>query len=162
VARAQVRSVVGAARVYFVLVFGAGFILGSVRVPLLVPRIGERAAELAEMPLMLAVMVFSAGYLVRSHEDIRSGGAWLVVGVAALTLLVLAELLLAVALAGRGVGEYIASRDPVSGSVYLAMLALYAVMPGLQYGWRARPDGGSMPPGSSSRGQPSGSFRPGR
>lgn len=38
------------AAVYFGIVFGVGFLLGVVRVPLLVPRFGERAAELAEMP----------------------------------------------------------------------------------------------------------------
>jgi hypothetical protein len=42
---------------------------------------------------------------------------------------VLAELLLAAALQGRSVVQYIASRDPVSGSVYLIMLLLFALMP---------------------------------
>ncbi|MCK7494493.1 MAG: hypothetical protein MZW92_27450 [Comamonadaceae bacterium] len=43
--------------------------------------------------------------------------------------MVAAEVLLAVVLQDRTLGEYVASRDPVSGSVYLAMLALFAVMP---------------------------------
>ena len=47
----------------------------------------------------------------------------------ALGLLVAAEILLAVALQDRTLGEYVASRDPVSGMVYLAMLALFAAMP---------------------------------
>jgi hypothetical protein len=123
-----------AAGVYFCLVFGAGFVLGAIRVPFLVPRMGERYAELAEMPLMLAVVFFSAGYVVRTFTRVRTPGAWLGVGIMALTLLVLSELLLAVALAGRSVGQYIASRDPVSGSVYLAMLALFAAMPWLRSG----------------------------
>jgi hypothetical protein len=42
---------------YFALVFGAGFVLGVLRVSFLVPRFGERIAELGEMPLMLAVIV---------------------------------------------------------------------------------------------------------
>ena len=37
---------------YFALVFGAGFVLGMIRVPFLVPRLGERVAELVEMPFM--------------------------------------------------------------------------------------------------------------
>ena len=53
-------------------------------------------------------------------------------GVIALLLLVGSELLLAVLLAGQEVIEYIASRDTVSGSVYLAMLVLFAAMPWLQ------------------------------
>ncbi len=45
---------------YFGLVFGAGFILGAVRVPYLVPRLGERLAELVEMPFMFVVIVIAA------------------------------------------------------------------------------------------------------
>lgn len=36
---------------YFGLVFGAGFLLGCIRVPFLVPRLGARVAELLEMPV---------------------------------------------------------------------------------------------------------------
>jgi len=50
-------------------------------------------------------------------------------GFLALGLLVAAEVLLAVTLQDRTLGEYVASRDPVSGVVYLAMLVLFAVMP---------------------------------
>jgi hypothetical protein len=50
---------------YFTLVFGAGFVLGALRVTLLVPRLGERMAELSEMPLMFAVIVFAARFVIR-------------------------------------------------------------------------------------------------
>ena len=50
---------------YFTLVFVAGFILGTTRVLLLVPQVGERNAELIEMPLMLVVIYFSARFIVR-------------------------------------------------------------------------------------------------
>jgi hypothetical protein len=50
---------------YFVLVFGAGFILGSVRVPFLVPRLGERVAELIETPFMFVVVLLSARLISR-------------------------------------------------------------------------------------------------
>jgi hypothetical protein len=130
----NLRTVFTAASVYFGIVFGVGFLLGSVRVPLLAPRIGERFAELAEMPLMFVAIFLAAGYVLSKFPRIQSPGAWLVVGLLAFAMLVLAELLLAVVLASRGVGEYIASRDRVSGSVYLGMLVLFAVMPR----WRLR------------------------
>jgi len=122
-----------AAVVYFGLVFGAGFLLGSVRVPFLVPRFGARVAELAEMPLMFAAIWLAAGYVVRKHGSFVSASGWALAGGVSLALLVAAELLLAVALAGRSVGEYIAGRDPVSGSVYAGMLAVFAGMPWVRH-----------------------------
>jgi hypothetical protein len=53
----------------------------------------------------------------------------LFVGLIALGLLLVAEFLLAVAIQDRSLGTYIASRDPISGTVYLAMLVLFGLMP---------------------------------
>lgn len=117
---------------YFVLVFGTGFLLGSVRVPFIVPRIGERYAELAEMPLMFTAIFFASRYVLRKYGQKTETVGLIAMGAIALLLLVISELLLAVLLADRGVTEYVASRDKVSGSVYLAMLILYAAMPWLQ------------------------------
>jgi hypothetical protein len=114
---------------YFALVFGAGFILGSIRVAFLVPRLGERVAELIEMPFMLVVILFSARFIISRFALPTATMVRLGVGLVALGLLLTAELLLAVALQSRSLGEYIASRDRVSGSVYLAMLVLLSIMP---------------------------------
>lgn len=50
---------------YFALVFGAGFVLGALRVSFLAPRFGERIAELSEMPLMFVVIVIAARFIMR-------------------------------------------------------------------------------------------------
>lgn len=121
--------VVKAAAIYFALVFGAGFALGLIRVPLLVPRLGERYAELLEMPPMFAVILLAAGWVVRRFRLDTALSDALCVGFGALILLVAAELLLAVALSGRSLGQYLVARDPVSGAVYLAMLLVFALMP---------------------------------
>jgi hypothetical protein len=114
---------------YFALVFGAGFVLGVTRVLWLVPRLGERLAELVEMPVMFVVILLSARFITRRFALPTAVGARLAAGFLALGLLVAAELLLGVALQDRSIGQYIASRDPVSGSVYLVMLATFAFMP---------------------------------
>lgn len=114
---------------YFALVFGAGFVLGSIRVPFLVPRLGERVAELIEMPFMFVVVLVAARFIIRRFALPANVLARLGTGLLALGLLVATEVLLAVALQDRTLGEYVVSRDPVSGIVYLAMLALFAVMP---------------------------------
>lgn len=115
--------------VYFALVFGAGFLMGSVRVPFLLPRVGVRVAELIEMPIMLLVIVLSARFVVSRFTLPPSARTRLSTGFIALALLVAAELALAAILQGQPPGGYIASRDPVSGSVYLAALGLFAAMP---------------------------------
>jgi hypothetical protein len=113
---------------YFAWVFGAGFVLGVVRVTWLVPRIGERIAELAEMPLMFIVIVLTARWIVRRFA-LRTRSVSLATGFAAVALLLLAELAFAAVLQARPLIDYIASRDPVSGSVYLALLLLMALLP---------------------------------
>ena len=118
-----------AALLYFALVMGAGVALGCVRVPLLVPRIGERYAELLEMPFMLAAIVLAARHVVRRFALSPRPGIRLQVGFVALAMSVGAELTLAVAFQDRSVTAYVASRDPVSGSVYLVMLMVFALMP---------------------------------
>lgn len=117
---------------YFAIVLGTGFVLGILRVPFLVPRIGERWAELAEMPIMAVVIYLAAGYILRRFPRIRSPGRSLAAGFLALALSVCAELGLAVALQDQTLSAFIASRDRVSGSVYLVLLLVFAVMPRLR------------------------------
>jgi hypothetical protein len=121
--------IIKAGATYFALVFGAGFVLGSIRVPFLVPRLGERLAELIEMPFMFVVILVAARFITKHFSLTADVPARLGTGFLALGMLVTAEISLAVLLQNRTIGEYVASRDPVSGSVYLALLALFALMP---------------------------------
>ena len=50
-------------------------------------------------------------------------------GVLALVLSLATEVMLAAVLPDRSLGEHLASRDPVSGSVNLVVPGLFAVMP---------------------------------
>ncbi|OGT56115.1 MAG: hypothetical protein A3E01_17780 [Gammaproteobacteria bacterium RIFCSPHIGHO2_12_FULL_63_22] len=115
----------------FAIVLGTGFALGVVRVPFLVPRLGERYAELLEMPIMLVVIVLAARHVVRRFELAPDVSVRLQVGFAALALSVAAELLLATMLQSQSLIQYIASRDPVSGSIYVLLLLVFALMPAL-------------------------------
>jgi len=115
--------------VYFAIVLGTGFILGMFRVPFLVPRIGDRWAELAEMPIMAVVIFFAAGYLLRRFPEICTPWRSLVAGFLALLLSVATELALATVLQERTLAAFISSRDKISGSVYIALLIVFAFMP---------------------------------
>ena len=121
--------------VYVALVFGAGFLLGIVRVMALEPRLGERWAELAEAPLMLAAIVLAARFVVRRFPAPRRGG-YLVSGGIALLLLLLVEISVVLGMRGLSIGEYLAERDPLAGSVYLCLLIAFAAMPWIVGGAR--------------------------
>jgi len=114
--------------VYFALVFGAGFLLGPIRVLWLAPRVGERLAELLEAPVMLAVIVFSARWLVRRFPA-STRAAYLGSGSLALLLVLIAESVVVVGIRGVSFWEHIARRDSVSGLVYLCLLLAFAIMP---------------------------------
>lgn len=141
--------ILNAGMAYFLIVFGAGFALAFVRLPLLAPRVGVRAAELLETPVMLAVIVWASRRLIHRHPELPRSSR-LLAGLFALALLVAAELMVAYALGARSPGQYVASRDPVSGSVYLVSLLLFAAAPALG---RARP-GTAVAPGPSGHDGP--------
>ena len=116
--------------IYFGLVFGVGFLLGTVRVMWLVPEVGERVAELFEAPLMLVAIVLSARYVTRRFPSSRDSD-YLVSGVFAFVLLVAVEFSVVLGLRGLTITEYVAGRDPIAGVVYVSMLIVFAVMPWL-------------------------------
>lgn len=80
-------QLVAPALTYFALAFGAGFILGTLRVLWLVPRFGPRVAELAETPVMLAVIFFAARWVVKRFTVPSSAAVRLGVGLIALVCL---------------------------------------------------------------------------
>jgi hypothetical protein len=114
---------------YFAFVFGAGSILGPIRVMWVVPRLGNRIAELAEMPFMLAVMIFASRWILRRWSPPPAWDDRMAMGCIALALMLVAEFSLVLSLRGISISDYIATRDPVSGWVYLVMLGVYAFLP---------------------------------
>jgi len=118
-----------AGALYFLLVFGAGFVLGPIRLRWVVPRVGTRLGELLEAPLMLVVIVLSARWIVQELAVPFIPFFRLGMGCIALILMLVAEFALVLRLRRLSIKEYLASRDPVSGTVYYAMLGVFAVMP---------------------------------
>ncbi len=122
-------NIAKASAVYFGLVFAAGFVLGAIRVSWAVPYFGERPAELIETPIMLVAIFFAARFTTKHIAQSLSSSSLFVVGCVALCLLLLVEFTVVLAIRGMTVAEYLASRDPVSGTVYVISLALFAIMP---------------------------------
>lgn len=118
-----------AAILYFLLVFGAGFVLGIGRVLMVVPLLGERTAELLEMPLMLIVIVIAARWIVHHRLGERRLSSGFSVGLLAMGFVLIADLIVGMWLRGMSAAEVFLNRDPVSGAAYYVSLLLFAVMP---------------------------------
>jgi hypothetical protein len=114
---------------YFVFVFGAGFLLGPVRILWVVPRLGTRVAELLEAPIMFVITIVAARWIVRRLAVPSTASSRLSMGGIALGLLLIAEFTLVLWLTGLSIREYLAGRDAVAGTVYYVMLGAFAIMP---------------------------------
>jgi hypothetical protein len=123
--------VLKAAGIYFAIVFGAGFVLGTLRVLLLLPRFGTRAAELMEMPFMFIAIMLGARLTARRFRLHTSPPMSIVVGMVALCLVVMLELTVVLWLRGMTFSNYLTERDPISSTVYYLMLLIFGVMPWL-------------------------------
>ncbi len=117
---------------YFGLVFAAGFGLGIIRILWLVPLLGNRWAELLEMPVMLAVIVWAAQWLVQQKGlASRSSLYSLGIGMLGLVLVVTADMGVGIGLRGMTFTQDLFNRDPISGTAYYLMLVIFALMPWL-------------------------------
>jgi type IV secretory pathway TrbD component len=116
---------------YFALVFGAGFVLGTIRTLWVVPSLGARAAELAEAPIMVGIAALAARCVVRRMSVPAQLSIRLALGTVALALMLVAEFTLVLWVRGLSIRDYLASRDPVAETAYYAALLLYAAMPSM-------------------------------
>lgn len=114
---------------YFLLVFTAGFILGTLRVLFLVNMLGERWAELIEFPMMAIVCAFAANHLVNNKKYRINKNRALAMGVLSLGMLLFVEFTVVLWLQGLSLGEYFSQRDPIAGIAYIIGLLWFAYAP---------------------------------
>lgn len=118
-----------AATIYFLALFALGFLLGTIRVLWVAPQIGQFAATLLEVPVMLGAAFFLCRWVIgrwRVSPDLAASGVmvlWF------LGLLVLFETLFGIALFGRTLGEIWAGLATPAGLVGLTAQAIAALLP---------------------------------
>ena len=127
--RHPVTQVLKAGGLYFVVVFGVGFVLGAIRTVWVVPRVGARVAELMEMPIMLAVTIVAARWTVLRPSVPMMWSSRLAMGGIALVLMLISEFGFVLWIRGLSIKEYCATRDPVSGAAHCLLLIVFAIMP---------------------------------
>ena len=124
--------------IYFIIVFSTGFALGTVRVLLVVPRLGETAAVLIEAPIMLVVSWVAARWCIKLFGVSVSLSLRALMGTTAFSLLMLAELGVSVFAFGRSLSEHVAGYLTIGGGIGLAAQVAFGFFPLIQVDHRRR------------------------
>jgi hypothetical protein len=117
---------------YFALVFAAGFVLGVVRVLVLLPRSNETVAVLIELPIILAISWAVCRWLVARFRVRGAIPVRLAMGGLAFGLLMLAETGLSVLGFGRSLAEHLAHYRSLPALLGLLGQLAFAAFPALQ------------------------------
>ena len=113
---------------YAAIVFAAGFALGTLRVLLIAPRLGERAAVALALPVMLALSWLAAGWVLR-RWPLPGPVAGLAMGALAFAVLLVLELATGVVLFGRSLPEALSAMLTPPGLFGLAAQIGFALAP---------------------------------
>jgi hypothetical protein len=120
-----------AGAIYAIVVFLIGFILGTIRVLLFAPRLGETTAVIIEAPIMLGASWFVCRWCVDELDVGRTVAARLLMGLVAFLVLMSAEVGLG-AVFGRSIVDQLASYGSLSGAIGLAAQVIFAMFPVIQ------------------------------
>jgi hypothetical protein len=123
--------VLAAALLYFAIVFGAGFMLGPIRVLVLEPRLGELWATACEAPFMLTAIVLAARWVPRATRLEMHFAPLALMGLIALVLQQIADFAVGIGLRGLSVAQQLAHFATAQGLIYAALLLAFAAMPAL-------------------------------
>jgi hypothetical protein len=121
-----------AGAIYAFAVFLIGFVIGAIRVLLIVPRLGETVAVCLEAPVMLALSWQVSRWSAARFAVSNGFMARLGMGLAAFAILMSLEFALAVLAFGRSTAEYLAALASIPGAIGLATQIAFAFIPLLQ------------------------------
>lgn len=121
-----------AAFAYVGIVFGVGFVLGTIRVLAVAPYLGSTLAVVVELPLMLTVSWYACRWVIGRFSV---GDRWrhrLALGGMAFALLMTAELGVSTIGFGRSVAEHLATYRTAPGALGLLAQIGFALFPMVQ------------------------------
>jgi hypothetical protein len=119
---------------YAIIVFVIGFILGTIRVLLLAPRLGETIAVIVEAPVILAASWFVCRWCVDRLDVRRTVSARSLMSLVAFLVLISVEVGMG-AMFGRSLGDQLAAFKLSPGAIGLGTQVIFAMFPVIQ-GWR--------------------------
>jgi hypothetical protein len=130
----RVFRAIKAGALYAVIVFPIGFILGTIRVLLLAPRLGDTPAVIMEVPVMLAASWFVCRWCVYRLDMRRTVPDRSLMGLVAFLVLMTLEVGLGAAF-GRSLVDQLAAYTSPPGAIGLAAQVIFATFPVTQI-WR--------------------------
>ncbi|MBW4458945.1 MAG: hypothetical protein KME47_01690 [Nodosilinea sp. WJT8-NPBG4] len=119
---------------YFVAVFAIGFLLGTLRVLVLIPKLGELVSTFIELPILLSAAWLISDFLTTQFNVPSQWWVRLNMGIVAFGVLMAAELGLSVWLFGSTVQGHFAAYQSLPKTIGLAGQAVFALIPLLQMG----------------------------
>jgi hypothetical protein len=122
------RQLLSAAFCYVGPVFAAAFVMGVVRVLVLAPALGEVGAVLVELPIILALSWFVAGWVLRQWPAARP---WQI-GALAFAMLMLAEVSLAAVLMSQTPTAFARGLMTLPGAIGLIGQIAFGLIPPLR------------------------------
>jgi len=125
-------AVLKAGATYFAIVYVIGFLLGTMRVFLLVPRVGETAAVLLEAPLILGASWIVSRWSVNRFAVPTAAAPRLAMGSIAFGLLIVAETALSILVVGTSWAELLDVYRSIPGVIGLAAQVVFGLLPFVQ------------------------------
>jgi hypothetical protein len=123
---------VKAGTAYALIVFAIGFALGAIRVLVLAPHLGATTSVVLETPIMLAFSWKVSRWSTRRFNLQPDRRSRLLMGIAALFVLVVAELGVAVFAFGESPAQYVSGIGSIAGGIGVAAQICFAGFPWLQ------------------------------
>jgi hypothetical protein len=123
------RNAVFAGLAYFAFAFGLGFLLGTIRVLFLAPRLGEGWAVALELPVMLGASYLACRFLVRAVPVAPALAPRAAMGGTAFGLLMIAEFTVGLAMFGRSPAQHFALYAEPAKAAGLAAQIVFATFP---------------------------------
>jgi len=117
---------------YFVLVFVAGFGMGTLRTVFLTPALGELAGVAVELPIMLIISWWACGFALRKIPLPTEITMRLEMGLLAFLFLLIAEALLSFLIGGINFTQHLALYATTPVQLGLAGQLAYALFPSVR------------------------------
>jgi hypothetical protein len=125
-------AVLKAGATYFAIVYVVGFLLGTMRVFLLVPRVGETVAVLLEAPVILGASWIVSRWSVSRFAVQTAAAPRFAMGGIAFGLLIVAETALSILVVGTSWMKLLEVYRSVPGIIGLAAQAVFGLLPFVQ------------------------------